>query len=189
LLFTGYNNPHWEKAKFGLSGLKRSIMNKTELLTILRESRKEHLQAIEGLTEEEMNEPGVIGDWSVKDILSHLTRWEAELVKMLWQISQGITPSGLAVSETPEEVIDELNARWVQEDRDRSLSQVLEDFHGVRKQTIRRVEALSEEELTDAKRYAWLGDVPLWKWVAIESYEHDAEHFSQIQAWREKRGV
>lgn len=163
-------------------------MNKPELLTALRKSHEDFLQAIEGLTEEEMNEPGVNGDWSVKDILSHLTRWEAELVKLLWQTSQGITPSGLAISATSEEV-DELNARWVQEDRERSLSQVLEDLHGVRKQTIRRVEALSEEDLTDAKRYAWLGEVPLWKWIAIESYEHEAEHLSQIQAWREKRGV
>lgn len=163
-------------------------MDKTGLLTILRKSHEDFLQAIEGLTEEEMNEPGVNGDWSVKDILSHLTRWEAELVKLLWQTSQGITPGGLAVSATSEEV-DELNARWVQEDRDRSLSQVLEDFHGVRKQTIRRVEAFSEEDLTDVKRYAWLEEVPLWKRIAIESYEHEAEHLSQIQAWREKRGV
>lgn len=163
-------------------------MDKTELLTVLRKSHEDFLQAIEGLTEEEINEPGVNGDWSVKDILSHLTRWEAELVKLLWQTSQGITPSGLAVSAT-EEKVDELNARWVQEDRERSLSQVLEDFQGVRKQTIRRVEAFSEEDLTDVKRYAWLEEVPLWKRIAIESYEHEAEHLSQIQAWREERGV
>ncbi len=163
-------------------------MEKMEVLTALREGRERFLQAIEGLSEEMMDEPGVNGDWSVKDVMAHLTRWEAELVKLLWQARQGITPSGPAVSATSQEV-DELNARWFKEDRARLLPQVLEDFRGVRTQTIRRVEAFSEEELSNPKRFDWLGGVPLWKWIAIESFEHDEEHLSQIRTWREQRGV
>lgn len=163
-------------------------MNKSELLSMLRESRQKFLQSIEGLSDELMDEPGVNGDWSIKDLLAHLTRWEAELVRLLWQTRQGVKPSGPAVSATSQEV-DELNARWYQEDRARLLSQVLKDFHSVRTQTIRRVEAFSEEELTDPQRYHWLGGTPLWKWIAIESYEHEAEHLPQIDAWRKEKGI
>jgi hypothetical protein len=55
-------------------------MTKSEILTALNEGRERFLEAIEDLTPDKMKETGVVGEWSVKDILVHLTRWEAELV-------------------------------------------------------------------------------------------------------------
>ena len=40
-----------------------------------------------------MIQPGVVGQWSLKDILVHLTLWEAELVTLLFQARQGQKPS------------------------------------------------------------------------------------------------
>jgi len=64
---------------------------------------------------------------------------------------------------------------------------VLADFHGVRKQTVKQVESFSDEELNDPKLYKWLKDSPLWKWIANETFEHEAEHAEQIIQWREER--
>jgi hypothetical protein len=80
--------------------------------------------------------------------------------------------------------VDELNARWYRESRPRPLERILEDFHGVRTQTVRRVEEFSDEDLTDPKRYPWLNDSPLWVWIAGDSFEHETEHEAQIRAWR-----
>lgn len=156
-------------------------MTKSEILTALNEGRERFLEAIEDLTPDQMKETGVVGEWSVKDILVHLTRWEAELVKLLWQSSQGQKPTSAQFSSSS---VDDLNARWYRESRSRPLELILEDFHGVRTQTVRRVEEFSDDELTDPKRYPWLNNTPLWEWIAGDSFEHEAEHGAQIRAWR-----
>lgn len=159
-------------------------MKKAEILAALEQSREQLLDSIEGLTPEEMQQPGVAGEWSIKDLLAHLARWEAELVRLLWQAGSGQEPSAIHFSGVS---VDETNARWFQESRARPLAQVLEDFHGVRNQTVRRVEAFSERDLSDGQRYAWLEGRPLWQWIAGDSFEHEAEHEQQVRAWRERQ--
>ena len=160
-------------------------MNKTEIINALTESRENILEVIQDIPVREMETPGVIDDWSVKDVLVHLTRWEAELVKLLWQAMQGVTPSSALVSQEP---VDDLNARWHEESRSRPLKPILKDFLGVRNQTIRRVDALTETTLTDPSYFPWLDGEPLWKWIAGDSFEHEAEHEAQILTWKTNKG-
>ena len=159
-------------------------MNKKELLAALADSHERVAEAIAGLNEEEMLTPGVVGEWSVKDLLAHLSRWEAEVVKLLWQARQGLQPTTILNGPMS---FDEINARWNQEDKDRPLDRILEDFHGVREQTIRRVEPFNDEDLEDPQRYPWLKGRELWTWVAGDSFEHDLEHLEQLNQWRERR--
>jgi hypothetical protein len=161
-------------------------MKKSELLDELESSRERLLELIDDLQAESYEEPGVNGAWSLKDVLSHLARWEAELVKLLWQISQGQAPTSAHFSGIG---TDMLNEKWLGEMRSRPLPTVLEDYHNVRNQTMRRIEDFSDKELAEAKRYRWLGERPLWEWVAEGSFEHENEHALQIKAWRDKKGA
>lgn len=160
-------------------------MDKEELIAALTQTRERFLEVLKTLPDEAMVEPGVVGEWSVKDVLAHISRWEAELVKLLWQARQGVRPTTQLNSSEP---YDEVNARWQQEDQSRPLERILQDFHGVRSQTIRRLEAFTDQELNDPQRFSWLGGKPLWSWVASDSFEHEAEHLEQIIAWRNRRG-
>jgi hypothetical protein len=160
-------------------------MTKDELIMALEEDRESILESIEGLSDENMLLPGVVDGWSVKDVLAHLSRWEAELIKQLWQLRQGQRPTTVHFSGQSD---DEINARWHSESRNRELGRVLEDFHGVRTQTIRRVEEFSEKDLNEAGRYRWLEKNSLWKVVAESTFEHEAEHEAAIRAWRELTG-
>src|SRR5437870_13082999 len=45
-----------------------------------------------GLSDPQLTEPGVTGDWSVKDILAHVTTWEREALKQLPLIIAGGRP-------------------------------------------------------------------------------------------------
>ena len=74
-------------------------MNKRELLDELESSRERFLELIDDLADDAFEEPGVNGAWSLKDVLAHLTRWEAELVKLLWQVSQGQAPTSAHFSQ------------------------------------------------------------------------------------------
>lgn len=158
-------------------------MNKTELLEALENSREEFLELIEGMDEEAMLFKSSPEDWSVKDILAHLTRWEAELVKLLWQLRQGIQPTTLHFSDVQ---VDEINAQWLQEDQNRPLDRILDDFHGVRNQTIRRVESFSENQLQDKDKYPWLKGRALWEFIANDSFAHEGEHISQVREIRSR---
>jgi len=124
-----------------------------------------------------------MGDWSIKDILHHLTMWEAELVKLLWQISQGETPSITMQENTPE---DERNAQWRIQAQTRTVDQVLSDFEGVRKQTSRRLQSIPEKAFEDKEYYPWLQGRALWNWIAAYSIQHETEHGQFIKQWIEK---
>jgi hypothetical protein len=158
-------------------------MNKSEIITALTERREKFLKVIEEIPVKQMEAPGVIDNWSVKDILVHLTRWEAELVKLLWQVEQGSTPT---TAHFGPDSVDEINERWYKVSQSRSLQVVIQDFLGVRSQTIRRVESLSDDILNDPQSFPWLDGQPLWQWIADDSFEHESEHEAQIRAWYEK---
>jgi hypothetical protein len=160
-------------------------MNKQELIAAMKNSRQQFTAALEGIPEEAMLEPGLDGEWSVKDLLLHLTMWEAELIQMLWQVQQGTKPTTAHFQRTE---MDQLNQQWQQENRERALDMVWNDFRGVRSQTIRRVEAMSDADLKNVERYPWLKGRALWKWVAGDTFEHEAEHLKQIQEWKGQRG-
>jgi hypothetical protein len=160
-------------------------MKKAEIISALKEGRSNFLDAIHDLSDQEMENSIVFADWTVKDILVHLTRWEAELVKLLWQARQGIMPSTAHFSQ---ESVDDINARWYKESRARPFEIVLDDFYGIRTQSIRRVEALKEKLLVDPSIFPWLNGEPLWKWIAGDSFEHEAEHENQIRIWKVGKG-
>ncbi|MFC1922003.1 ClbS/DfsB family four-helix bundle protein [Chloroflexota bacterium] len=160
-------------------------MNKENIINELTKSRENILETVRDLYDQEMETKGVIDDWSVKDIFVHLTRCEAELVKLLWQAKQGTTPTTAHFSQ---ESVDDQNARWHEESRSRPLESVLNDFLGVRNQTIRRVDALTETTLTDPSYFPWLEGEPLWKWIAGDSFEHESEHEAQILTWKTNKG-
>ena len=161
-------------------------MNKSKVLENLHSSHQQILDAISGLSEQSMQHAGVEGEWSIKDILNHLSHWEAELVTLLWQIQAGQKPS--APTHTTAD-IDILNEQWYQEGLGRPLEMVLADFKGVRKQTIRRVEGFSEEELINPDRFSFLRGNSLAKKIAIYTFEHDLEHLDHIDGWKKRQGL
>lgn len=155
-------------------------MTKNEVLLELEKSRQQLNDIIEELSDEEMHIPGVCGQWSVKDILVHLMLWESELVQDLWKIHQGQAPTpALAEGQTDHEK----NEQWYREYKDRPLERIMPDFHAVRKQTLRRVEGLSNQNLSNRNLIPWLKNTPLWKRIAYDSFEHELEHLKEIEDW------
>lgn len=124
---------------------------------ILSESRKEHdalKQLLATLTPEHMVQPGIVGEWSVKDVLAHLTEWEQMVLGWYHAGQAGETPAlpaaGFKWSELPA-----LNQVIYEKYRDRSLPDVLDAFGASYRQITAWVESLSEEDLFTPGRYAW----------------------------------
>jgi hypothetical protein len=161
-------------------------MKKEEIISRLYAGRENFLDSIQGLSDQEVETLNVSDQWTVKDILAHLTRWEAELVKLLWQAKNNVKPTTVHFNL---QSVDKINARWHIESQSRALDVDLADFHGVREQTIRRVKSFSDSALNDPQHFPWLESKPLWKWIINDSIGHDAEHEAQIRSWRRREGL
>jgi hypothetical protein len=161
-------------------------MKQAELTELLKASHVELLQAIQGLTEAELAQPGAAGDWSAKDILAHVTAWEAEILKALGQSRMGKRPT---INDLTDAEVDVQNAQWQKQTLKKPLAKVMEDLNGVRQQIIRQVERMSDADLNDPARHrSWLEGHTLAEFIASESFEHGREHAEQIRAWRNRSG-
>lgn len=159
-------------------------MTKDKLLQQLEQSRENFLELLEDLSDDDLLRPGVCDHWSIRDVLYHLTRWEAELISLLWQARQDNKPTTVHFGNLTDA---QINAQWQKESAGRSLERILDDFHTVRTQTLRRIEAFSERDLTNPQRYAWLNNRPLYEWILENSAKHEAEHGEQIRQWKATR--
>jgi hypothetical protein len=153
-------------------------MNRSDLLSALRGSREAVEAVLGNLTEAQLLAPGALGDWSVKDILAHVTAWEVELLTTLGKARRGIKRPG-ATRWTGEEV-EALNARWHAGMKARSLEQVLGDFKGARGQTVRIVEDTRAAEIEGTP--AWL-HAPLGDYIYSQTAEHELEHLEHLRAF------
>jgi hypothetical protein len=160
-------------------------MDKTELLEILEDSRQEMMEMIEDLPDNVLLETGVIGEWSIKDILAHLTFWEGQIVTLLFQTSNGM-PKPTTV-HFQDKSVDEVNKRWYESGKERALDIIWQDWAGIRKQTIRRVSEFNDKDLNDPQRFPWLNGVPLFQWIMNDTAEHEDEHADQIRDWLDQR--
>lgn len=148
-------------------------MTKSEFLATLKAERARIDGRLAQMTEAQLTERAAPGTWSVKDNLAHLAYWERYMLERVRR--------ALGQGEVPDWVDDEeerrLNAQVFEDNQDRPLAEVLEEMRQSFHQVVAQVEALSEADLTDIKRFTWLNGGPLWKYIADETYaEHYHEH-------------
>jgi hypothetical protein len=157
-------------------------LSKKDLLNDIREARAEFLNAIEGLSDDEMVRPGAAGIWSVKDIMAHLIAWEAELITALSR--KLAKPYKAAPGIVKIDEVDEWNVEQYHLNAGRPLSAILPDFHGVHKHLILAVEALDERQLDDPLRFEWMEGEPLAYLVLESAVWHEHDHAADIREWR-----
>lgn len=161
-------------------------MPKAELIADLQAAHTRLLSAIDGLTDDQLMRPGVVGIWSVKDTLGHLVAWEAELVTALSRLDQyRRRPPQIVEIED----IDEWNQEQYHINARRTLQAVLDDFHGVHKHLIQTVEEMDERALEDNRRFPWMEGEPLSYLVLENAVWHEEEHAENIEQWRADEGL
>ncbi len=162
-------------------------MNKTELLDNIRREHERLARLVGQLGEDQLTAPGVVGDWSFKDILAHITAWDNLLPGWLEAARIGATPKLPSEGYTWADE-DKLNESIYHQHKDDTWNSVLADFQDSYARVVREVEALSEQDLSDANHFPWLHGKPLASLVATDSSEHYAEFATAIESWLEAQG-
>ncbi len=141
---------------------------------ILAESQKEH-EALEGflsrLSPAQMIEPGMLGEWSVKDVLAHLYEWEQMVLGWLAVTERGEIPvvpaEGYKWSQLPA-----LNEEIRQKHSDRPLDEILALFRDSYNQVMKTIESLSEETLFTPGLYPWTNKNALGAYFVSATSSH-----------------
>ena len=161
--------------------MEKPEITKENLIEALENAHAAFLEALAGVSVDEMCQPKTIGDWSVKDIMAHLSLWESQTIQLLFQAKQGAKPTTLHFKKFDE---TQQNDLWYQQSKERSFDRVWEDFSNIRDQTIQRLESFSDKEISQPGFFPWLKNSSLGQLVFDYVVEHEKEHEDNIRAWR-----
>ncbi len=150
-------------------------MKKQQLLNKLEQAWTSFNESYAGLTEAQMVEPGVTEDWSVKDILAHVSWWEEEALKHLPHILQGVRPPRYSVLYGG---IDAFNALMTDKMRRLTLPEVRRQLDETHARLVAYLQSAPEEQFTTETRFR--------RRVRLDTYSHYPIHTLAIREWRER---
>lgn len=148
-------------------------MDKQQLLKKLDSAWTAFKESYAGLSDSQMVEPNVMGDWSVRDILAHITIWEEEALKYLPLILQGRRPPRYKDLYGG---IDAFNAQMVEQKRNLPLTEVLRQLDETHSQLIEYILNTPVEQFVRETRFR--------RRLRLDTYSHYPIHTQAIQDWR-----
>ena len=151
-------------------------MRKEQLLERLDKAWRELIVSYAGLSEAQLTQSGVVGDWSVKDLLAHVTTWEEESLKHLPHIHAGETPPRYSVAYGG---IDAFNALMTEQKRALSLAEVLRQLDETHRRLVEYVRDAPEEQFTSDTRFR--------RRLRLDTYSHYPIHTKMIAEWRTRQ--
>ncbi len=170
----------------GPSGQGGHAMQKDGVLAVVEDSWRQVDAAVAGLDEAALVEPGVVGAWSVKDLVGHVTAWEQRALHLCEVGRNGAEAAGAEGS-----VVEAYNATETARRRSWSPVQVQTEAAATRTQLRAALQSLTDEDWARPLRVGARID-PLGEWVGRAlggalSGAHASEHAYQIWSWREAR--
>jgi hypothetical protein len=136
--------------------LKEVRMQKSELLSGLQEEYQQWAALLDQIGEARMDQGGVTGHWSIKDIVAHLTGWRRRTVARL-QAAQRGEPDPPPPWPAHLQNDDEINAWIYESNHGRSVREVLDESHQVFQQIPAAIEGLPDQVLKDPARHLYSG--------------------------------
>ena len=150
-------------------------MSRERLLNKLEREWQLFLQSFEGLPDNALLEPGVVGHWSMRDVLAHVTTWEGEALKAL----PLILDNKPLIRYARYGGIDAFNAREQERKRGLSLEQVRQELVATHERLISFLKGCPESAYVTGSRFL--------RRLRLDTYSHYREHASQIAARHRER--
>lgn len=158
-------------------------MTKTRLLELLRAKRAEWDAVIDSIPQSLMTESGVAGEWSVKDMIAHLTYFERWYGDRMDEQLHGIpyTPT-----EFDRMDFDQRNEIMFQKYRDVPLLDILSESKRAFQKLMAGVQAHTEAFLIEPQRFGDAPPIIIWQMLRGDVYDHYGHHIESIKNWRDR---
>ena len=150
-------------------------MNRQQLSTRLEKAWRNFEESYAGLTDAQMMIPGVTGAWSVRDILAHVTTWEAEALKHLPTILQGKKPPRYAITHGG---INAFNAQMTEQNKAFTLAEVRRELENTHERILKFIARVPEGQFRS--------DTPFRRRLRLDTYSHYPKHADAIRKWRKR---
>src|SRR5256886_13892862 len=151
-------------------------MEKQRLLKQLEKAWTAIEESYAGMSDSQLTEPGVMDNWSVKDILAHVTTWEEEALKYLPLILTGGKPPRYSRYGG----IDAFNAQMAEQKRGLAPSDVQRQLDETHRRLLDYIRSMPEEHFTRETRFRHR--------LRLDTYSHYPQHARAIRQWRERAG-
>lgn len=145
----------------------------------LEDAREKLIHSFGGLQDDLLDEPSVVGHWSIRQTLAHFIGWDRWAEETLAALERGETVPGPSEDETNSAAVESLA---------RATETMRQELRGARLRLIGRFAAMTDAERAD-KRYAIAHQQLSADEFIDRLIEHDLEHASEIRAWRKAKGV
>ena len=150
-------------------------MDRKQLLGRLEKAWREFTESWAGLSDSQIIEPGVTGEWSVRDIIAHVTTWEEEALKHLPVILNGQKPPRYSITHGG---INAFNRKMTEDKRDLTLQQVRKESEDTHRRLIAYIERVPEEQFRT--------ESPFRHRLRLDTYSHYPKHAEAIRRWRKQ---
>ena len=156
-------------------------MKTADVLDKIGGERARLLQAIEDLGEGAASSPVTDEGWIAKDVLAHLIHW---LGQVAFGLGAQLEPPPYLATVKGRPSGDEWNALAVDHYKGQTLDEVRLEFGRLADVLVEQVLLRTDDDMKDRGTIAWAGDVPLWQFIAGDTFLHWALHSETIERLR-----
>jgi hypothetical protein len=153
---------------------------KDRVLGKIEEERALWRDLVEAVGDDRMEEPGPMGDWSFKDLASHLLGWRNRSIARYEAAAAG-RPEPAPPWPPELEDDDEINPWFREQDAHRSVGDVLDDVDQSYVRLGKAIDSLPMEMVVDRGVFPWLEGASIAE-VDLFGHLHD-EHEPSIREW------
>jgi hypothetical protein len=167
--------------------------SKAQLLQTVATDQATLAQLLSEAGPERLTEPGVMGDWTLKDVVAHLTGWRLRTIARLEAAARHAEPVApwpaeldAAEADGDPHAYEPINQWMYQQHRDRPASDIVRESDESFRNLASAINALSDEALTTPGhfKYDWLEGDAIGPALVGGSSEHlHEEHKSGIRDW------
>jgi hypothetical protein len=130
------------------------------------------LAAIDGIPPERLEEPGVTGDWSIRDLMGHIAFWDR------FSLSRGRD----SLDGRPFQTVpwDDLNEQDIANRAGSSAAENRADMEAAHAEMLAFVSSCPQDPAILLPMLAKMG---------VDTDQHYDEHTAEIRAWRQREGI
>jgi hypothetical protein len=167
----------------------------TDVLAKIDQERTDWEMLLAEIGEERMETPGASGDWTVKDVIAHISGWDRPHIAEFTAVLEGEPmpeirwPGDYNETDDEETKVQAINNAMYQQSRDQSLEEVLAESRGQWDDLRRVVTGISEDQLNDPATFPGLKGKCLAECITSGdwfSHYHD-EHEQMLRDWLEEQ--
>jgi uncharacterized damage-inducible protein DinB len=151
----------------------------------MEDARERLLTSFDGLSGEQMVQPGACGDWSVRDLLAHVAAWDRANSEAFRMMVKGERPDLLDLED---DQIEAFNAEHHAQTVDSGLEDVVNELNASRGEMLAVLREIDNAALFAPAPGDDHADLSIASCVSVQ-IAHDNEHAEMIEDWRDNNDL